>query len=158
MLFRSRWNGVEEIRYQGEWLDLLNRLLNFLRLGGIWLGGLLILGVLAIVSTIVQLTVYGRREEIQILRFMGATDRFIMAPFFIEGLLIGLMGSVFSLSLLIVFFELFQESVTGDQGIGGSLRLIFLSQKVMLSMLLGGVVLGCLGSLLSVRGVLRQEG
>jgi cell division transport system permease protein len=124
----SRWDGVEEVRYQGEWLDLLNRLLNFLRLGGIWLGGLLVLGVLTIVSTTVRLTVYGRREEIQILRSLGARDGFIMAPFFIEGLFIGLVGSVFSLFLLMVFFELFQESLSGENGIGGGLRLIFLSQ------------------------------
>jgi len=67
------------------------------------MGGLLVLGILAIVSTTIRLTVYARREEIQILKFMGATDRFIMAPFFIEGLLIGMIGSVFALFLLMVF-------------------------------------------------------
>jgi len=46
------WSGIEEIQYQNEWISLLNRVINFLKFGGIWLGGLLILGILAIVSNI----------------------------------------------------------------------------------------------------------
>jgi len=88
---------------------------------------------------------------------MGATDRFIMAPFFIEGLLIGMIGSVFAIFLLLVFFDLFGDSVGGGFRISGHSGLVFLPQMVMVSMLGAGVLLGCLGSLISVRGVLREE-
>ena len=152
-----QWEGVDEVRYLDEWVNFLNQVLTFLKLGGFWLGGLLVLGILAIVSTTIRLTVYARREEIQILKFMGATDRFIMAPFFIEGLLIGMIGSVFALFLLMVFFELFGNSVGEGFRISGHSGLVFLPQKVMVSMLGAGVLLGCLGSLISVRGVLREE-
>jgi len=153
----KQWEGVDEVRYLDEWVNFLNQVLTFLKLGGFWLGGLLVLGILAIVSTTIRLTVYARREEIQILKFMGATDRFIMAPFFIEGLLIGMIGSVFALFLLMVFFDLFGDSVGGGFRISGHSGLVFLPQMVMGSMLGAGVLLGCLGSLISVRGVLREE-
>ncbi|HEX9758783.1 MAG TPA: permease-like cell division protein FtsX [Nitrospiria bacterium] len=152
-----QWEGVDEVRFRDEWVNFLNQVLTFLKLGGIWLGGLLVLGILAIVSTTIRLTVYARREEIQILKFMGATDRFIMAPFFIEGLFIGMIGSGFSLFLLMVFFEFFGDSVEGGFQYGGYSSLVFLTQKVMVSMLGAGILLGCLGSLISVRGVLREE-
>ncbi len=149
--------GVEEVRYRDDWVNLLNRVLAFLRVGGIWLGGFLILGILAIVSTTIRLTVYSRREEIQILKFMGATDRFIIAPFFIEGLLIGMIGSLFALFLLMILFEIIGDSTGGGFQISRQSGLIFFSQGVMGLILGAGVLLGCLGSLISVKGVLRED-
>ena len=151
------WSGIEEIQYQNEWISLLNRVINFLKFGGIWLGGLLILGILAIVSTTIRLTVYERREEIQILKFMGATNRFILAPFFVEGLLMGVVGSIFALFLLTVLFDLFGYWVGGGLPVSMQWGLVFIPKETMLVMLALGVLLGCLGSLISVKGVLREN-
>ena len=151
------WSGIEEIQYQNEWISLLNRVINFLKFGGIWLGGLLILGILAIVSTTIRLTVYERREEIQILKFMGATNRFILAPFFVEGLLMGVVGSIFALFLLTVLFDLFGYWVGGGLPVSMQWGLVFIPKETMVVMLALGVLLGCLGSLISVKGVLREN-
>jgi len=151
------WSGIEEIQYQNEWISLLNRVINFLKFGGIWLGGLLILGILAIVSTTIRLTVYERREEIQILKFMGATNRFILAPFFVEGLLMGVVGSLFALFLLTVLFDLFGNWVGEGLPVSMQWGLVFIPKETMVAMLALGVLLGCLGSLISVKGVLREN-
>lgn len=153
----SRWIGIEEIQFQNEWIGLLNRVMKFLKFGGIWLGGLLILGILAIVSTTIRLTVYERREEIQILKFMGATNRFILAPFFLEGLIMGVVGSLFALFLLSILFDLFGYWVGGGLPLSMQWGVIFIPKETMVIILVLGVLLGCLGSLISVKGVLREK-
>lgn len=93
-------DGVEEAVYGQEWLANLDEAASVVGLVGAAVG--IILGataVLVVISTI-GLTVYARRDTISIMKVVGATDFFVQAPFVVEGLLIGFVGSALALVAL----------------------------------------------------------
>ena len=118
----------------------------------IWIIVALAIVSIFIISNTIRLTVYTRRKEINIMKFVGATDWFIRWPFIIEGIFIGLIGSAISIGL-----------VTGGYGlligIVDSLKIAFITMKplsellveIIGSSLLLGAVLGGVGSYISVR-------
>ncbi len=93
--------GVDSVRYGKEWLSVLLGLTRWLRGTGVAIGVLLALATLFIVSNQVAMSIYARREEIDIMRLIGATNRFIRAPFYLEGALTGLFGGVVAALLLV---------------------------------------------------------
>ena len=89
----GQMNGVRDVEYGREWLDKLEALGRGLRAFGA--GALLaVLGAaLLVVANTIRLAVYARRDEIEIMKLVGATDRYVRAPFLIEGALQGLLGA-----------------------------------------------------------------
>jgi cell division transport system permease protein len=94
---------VESTMYGGDLSLKLRKLSTFLLIGGWSLVILLSVSTLFIVVNTIKLTVINRREEIAIMKLVGATDFFIMAPFLIEALILGLFSSLFVVGLLIAF-------------------------------------------------------
>ena len=100
----AEFKKVEEIEYGRETAE---RLLNFtyiFRRAGILVLALLIFASILIISNIIKITVYARRNEIEIMSLAGATSWFIKWPFIIEGFLQGFISSVFSLIILYNFY------------------------------------------------------
>jgi cell division transport system permease protein len=150
----ERLPGVAEVQYGKRWMAKIRMFVDVLKLVGLTVGGLLLLATIFVVSNTIKLTFYSRREELEIMRLVGATDFFIKAPFFIEGLLHGLCGALLATgSLLILMFLLFSHLhlplrlalVPGPQP---SVQLI--AGFIGLGLLLGG-----LGSTISLRRFLR---
>ncbi|MGD8353740.1 MAG: permease-like cell division protein FtsX [Pseudomonadota bacterium] len=142
---------VQDIQYGQEWLDMLDRLFKILDFGALVLGLVLSLAAVFIISNTIKITVMARRDELEIMRLVGATEGFIRLPFLVEGVIQGMAGAVLSIALLGVVFLL----VTGrsDQPLLVMLNihsLVFLPIWAMVTILFGGMVLGGLGSLASV--------
>ena len=100
----AEFKKVEEVEYGRETAE---RLLNFtyiFRKAGILVLALLIFASILIISNIIKITVYARRNEIEIMSLAGATSWFIKWPFIIEGFLQGFISSVFSLIILYSFY------------------------------------------------------
>jgi cell division transport system permease protein len=100
----AEFKKVEEVEYGRETAE---RLLNFtyiFRRAGILVLALLIFASILIISNIIKITVYARRNEIEIMSLVGATSWFIKWPFIIEGFLQGFISSVFSLIILYNFY------------------------------------------------------
>ena len=91
----GRLPGVAEVQYGRKWMAKLRVFVEVMKLVGITVGGLLLIATIFVISNTIKLTFYSRREELEIMRLVGATDFFIKAPFLIEGLLHGLGGSRF---------------------------------------------------------------
>ncbi|HUJ26566.1 MAG TPA: permease-like cell division protein FtsX [Myxococcales bacterium] len=85
--------GVSEVEYGREWLDKLEALGRGMRAFGA--GALLIVlgAALLVVANTIRLAVYARRDEIEIMKLVGATDGYVRAPFLLEGALQGLIGA-----------------------------------------------------------------
>jgi cell division transport system permease protein len=154
--FLSRQEGVEDVMYGQEWVDRLNNAIRMLRLLGLSVGLALGMASLLIVSNTIRLAVYARAEEIEIMRLVGATKLHIRAPFLLEGLIQGALGSGLALLLLFGAYRatLWQLQLTPGQifGIGvGS----FLDPRWAGAMLLAGAGVGAFGSLISVGRFLR---
>jgi cell division transport system permease protein len=144
--------GITEVQYGEEWVRRFNSFLNFMRLLGALLGGFLVVAVIFIVSNTIKLTIYSRREEIEVMTLVGATRFFIKAPFLLEGLIQGMAGSVLSIILLFGLFEGFLHNSSSlfvfNPAAAG---LHFLPLEYIGGLLLAGALLGFIGSLTSLK-------
>jgi len=143
---------VEEVQYGGVWLERLSLILYILSWAKWVLGGILVLIIISVTANTVRLTLYNKREEIAIMRLVGATETFVKFPFYLEGGLQGLLGAGSSLLLLFFLFYLFSFKVSPYLNLYfGQLHLSFLSFTIIMSILGVGVMSGLLGGLLSLR-------
>jgi cell division transport system permease protein len=138
---------VDDVRYGEEWVEKLYRLRNIATVAGIALGIAFAAVAIIIIGATIRMTVLARAKEISIMRLVGATDMFIRLPFLIDGLVKGVFGGL--LALLFVWVanrvvnQYFIETIFFDR------QLIFLG-------VVGGAVMGVLGSLVSVGRHLRR--
>jgi cell division transport system permease protein len=148
----KRIPGITEVQYGEEWVRRFNSFLNFMRLLGGLLGGFLVIAVIFIVSNTIKLTIYSRRDELEVMALVGATRFFIKAPFLLEGLMQGIAGSVISVVLLFGLYEGFLHNagsfLTFNPAASG---LSFLPPEYIGGLLLAGALLGFIGSLTSLK-------
>lgn len=148
----KRIPGITEVQYGEEWVRRFNSFLNFMRMLGALLGGFLVVAVIFIVSNTIKLTIYSRRDELEVMALVGATRFFIRAPFLLEGLIQGTAGSILSVGLLFVLYKGFLHNagnfLTFNPATSG---LSFLPPEYIAGLLLAGAVLGFIGSLTSLK-------
>ena len=144
--------GITEVQYGEEWVRRFNAFLNFMRMLGALLGGFLIVAVVFIVSNTIKLTIYSRRDELEVMSLVGATSFFIKAPFLLEGLIQGAAGSALSIIMLFVLYEGFLHNagsfLTFNPVTSG---LNFLPMEYVAGLFLAGALLGFIGSLTSLK-------
>ncbi len=90
----SGFQGIEEIKYNKDIIDKLILFSNYIRAGGLVIVAILILVSIFIISNTIKITVTARRREIDIMKYVGATNGYIRGPFIIEGLVFGLIGAI----------------------------------------------------------------
>lgn len=141
------YSFIDDVRYGEEWVEKLYRLRNIASVAGIALGVAFAAVAIIIIGATIRMTVLARAKEISIMRLVGATDMFIRLPFLLDGLVKGVLGGL--LALLFVWIanrvvnEYFLETIFFDR------QLVFLG-------VVGGAVMGVLGSLFSVGRHLRR--
>ncbi len=148
---------LEEIQYGEEWTRSLLTFVKVLKLLGLILGGLLGVAIIFIIANTVRLTVYARRDELAVMRLIGATNGFIKGPFLMEGLLQGLIGSFLALTFLFGMYHFWLPHLRQSAGIFflQDISLSFLSVSMILSLILSGMFLGFFGSLMSLGRFLK---
>lgn len=145
---------VEDIEYGQKWLERFITFLGALKIIGFSLGGFLFLFTLFIISNTIKLMVYSRRDEIEIMKLVGATNLFIKFPFFIEGIIQGLIGAAFALFFIFLVSNLFMGSLIASLHFYlGSGEFVFLDKTFTFFIILLGAFLGFLGSLVSVNSL-----
>ena len=144
--------GVEQVQFDWEWVERLKRLINLVNVVGIVAGGLLAVAAAFTIANVIRLTMMLYREEIEIMRLVGATERIIRGPFLIEGVLQGLLGAITAVLLLVgVYFGARRFLVPSNSIVFGFLFNGFLPWPKIAALLFGGMLAGYLGSWLSVR-------
>ena len=143
-------DGVEEVKYgqrETELLSLAVRLILIFDLGlGLFLGA----SSFFIVFNTIRLVIYSQREEIEIMRLVGATDSFIRGPYIIGGIVQGFIGGSIALLALAALYNLFLLIIDRLLKIP-DLGIVFLSYNLSLEMALAGIFLGLGASLASIR-------
>ena len=140
---------VDEVHYTQEWIKRFQVIMEAIKIVGMIFGGLLFLAALFIITNTIKLTIYSRKEEIEILKLVGATNRFVKIPFMIEGSIQGLLGG--AVALFILFLAYIIAITRIDISIGfASLNIVFLSPQTILFLLLMSVIIGFIGSTISV--------
>ena len=150
-----RLPGIAQVNDQQDVVDRLLALTAALRVVGAFLVGALALATLVVVGNTVRVAVYARREQISIMKLVGATDGFIRWPFFIEGALLGLGGALVAGALSWWGYgwlvAVAARSVPFLPILSGGTLLPRLAEALASA----GVGLGALGSAISVRRHLR---
>lgn len=150
------YSEVEAVQYGQDVIEQLYRIAKVIRISGIILILFLAAAELFIISNTIRLTVFARRREIQIMKYVGATNGFIRWPFLFEGMIIGLIGSTVASILLCMGYGLILREMA-DAG------LVFFSlipfwpfmPYVSLLILAAGIVIGILGSAISLRKYMK---
>ncbi|EMT52206.1 MULTISPECIES: permease-like cell division protein FtsX [Brevibacillus] len=111
-----------------------------------------------LIANTIKLTIVARRREIEIMKLVGATNWFIRWPFFVEGLLMGIMGALIPIVILIISYHYLVDAINGSliaSQMFQLLPLFPLVYQVALALLAIGAFIGIWGSLVSVRRFLR---
>lgn len=149
-------NRFDDLRFGQEWLERFENFVDLLKFVGLILGSFFLFAALFIVSNTIKLTLYARRDELEIMALVGATKRFIQIPFLLEGALQGLISGLLSLGFLGLSFKLLvQKSLQSFWLTPVGFDPVFLDGSQQATLVVCGVLLGLLGSLLSLRKFVR---
>ena len=108
------YSSVDAVQYGQDIIDQLYKIAQIIRISGIMLILFLAGAELFIISNTIRLTVFARRREIQIMKYVGATNGFIRWPFLFEGMIIGFIGvGKMATAIMIIFLHL--SKVCEDQ-------------------------------------------
>ncbi|OGW59823.1 MAG: hypothetical protein A2V83_11625 [Nitrospirae bacterium RBG_16_64_22] len=149
--------GAAEIQYGQEWISNLSLIMGVLRIVSLAGGGLIAAGVVFLVANTIKLTIYARRDEVEVLGILGATPSFIRTPFVLEGMIQGGLGAAAALAVLAalvgwVNFELGRTSHL----LVGSVRIERLPLSAAAGLELFGIALGWIGSRISTGRLLEK--
>ncbi|WP_312907796.1 permease-like cell division protein FtsX [Tissierella praeacuta] len=150
--------GIEDVKYYKDIIDKLMIIANYIRVGGIVVIGVLVLVSVFIISNTVKITVASRRREINIMKYVGATNGYIRGPFIIEGVLFGLIGAVLSIVVINYGYEYFFKSVSDKLYVLLTVYLVspaLLVKDITIMFTAIGVGIGALGSILSLKRFLN---
>lgn len=147
-------NPVDDVEYGRKWVGRFIRIVSLFRLAGYAMGALFFMATVFIVANTIRLVIYSRREEVEIMRLVGATDRFIKMPFYIEGILQGAVGAIIGLALLFIAFYLISSGVS--QGFfPGLFNIQFLSPAIIGMIVLSSMLVGWMGCYISLKQFLK---
>lgn len=152
----SGLKGVDEVMHPGGEVERVRALMGLLRGAGLFLAILVMMVTLIVISNTVKLTLFARRDEIAIMKLVGATDLFVRVPFLLEGLVQGVIGASAALTALYLLHAtlagLLKVALSGAMG---TFVLEPLPTSGALLILAGGAFLGVFGALMSLGRFLR---
>ncbi len=146
---------VEEVEYGHQWVQSLRRVVDLFRVAAVAMTGLFLVAAVSIVANTIRLVIYSRRQEVEIMRLVGAAEWFIKVPFYIEGLILGCCGAIIGLAVLFAVFNLLAARLDQDL-LAGLLQVRFLPPQTLLGVTATSMLVGWLGCHLSLRQFLRS--
>lgn len=152
----KKYPQVDDVQYGQEIVEQLYRVAQFIRISGIILILFLAAAELFIISNTIRLTVFARRREIQIMKYVGATNGFVRWPFLFEGMVIGFIGSGISSILLWLCYRMIQEEIHNAGLVFIPLLAMYpFIVHVAIFLLVSGIIIGALGSAISLRKYMK---
>ena len=151
----DRMDGVEEAKYGQDVIEHLFAITRLIRIFGLVLMVLLAGATLFIISNTIRLTVFARRKEIAIMKYVGATDWFIRWPFLLEGMVLGFVGGVIAAVALRSFYAAMAAKITDTLTFFPLMPQYPSMNYITVALLLAGMAIGALGSALSLKRFLK---
>lgn len=150
--------GVTHVAYSQDWVDTLTLMVSYFELGAVVIGMILAMATVTIIANTIRLSLYTRKEEIEILRLIGATGVFIAIPYVIEGTILGALGGGLSLALLKGVFEFLRLELNASGWFAGVEHILpIFPRQVSVLLVMTGMLLGCGSSVLSVFGLMKAR-
>ena len=146
---------VNDVEYGQRWLGRFVNIFNLFKLTGYAIGVLFCMATVFIVANTTRLVLYSRREELEIMRLVGAEDSFIKAPFYIEGLIQGASGGILGFTVLFIMYLFISSNI--EQGLSSGLFTIrFISLKISCIIILCSMFVGWAGCYFSLKQFLKN--
>lgn len=151
-------SGISDVQYGEGIAEKISGLLMLVKMLGIGIGGFMLFAIFIIVSNTIRISIFSRKDEIEILKLVGATNSFIEIPFILEGVLQVVAGAALSLVLLYFVYLVFLYELHQSLGtLFVNTTLSFISKETMIAVLAGSALLGFAGSFASVGRFIRQS-
>lgn len=145
---------VEDVEYGQRWIGRFINIFNLFRLAGLTMSCLFLMATVFIVANTIRLVLYSKREELEIMRLVGASDFFIKAPFYIVGILEGAVGGIIGIAVLFIAFSFISSSM--DQGTSSCIiNIRFFPLSVSCGIIFCSLFVGWLGCYFSLRQFLK---
>ena len=151
--------GVDDVVYYQETIEKLAQVSRFVELGSVITMGFLIIVSIIIVANTIKLTVFNREKEISIMKYLGATDWFVRAPFIWGGIFVGVFSALIATGLTHVIYQKIVNIVGTDVSRILSVNLVpseYLTTNLLIIFLCLGVSIGTCGSIISIRRFLDR--
>lgn len=143
---------VTDIQFGEEWVQRFSDFMFLMKFAGLLLTGFIVIAIVFIIANTIKLTIYSRKDELELMALVGATRMFIKGPFLIEGVFQGVVGAGIALIILSgVYFGFLQNVDMLFSFSTVKAGMLFLSPVHMLLIIAAGAVLGFLGSLASLK-------
>ncbi|MBF0118115.1 MAG: ABC transporter permease [Desulfobacterales bacterium] len=146
--------SVQEVEYGRKWVNKFTRVVNIFKITAFVMALFFLLAAIFIMANTIRLLLYSKREEIQIMRLVGATDSFIKWPFYIEGLIMGGIGGIIGISMLFLVFIFISINVSQDLA-SDFVSIRFFSIKDSIWVISSSMFVGWLGCYLSLKQFLK---
>ena len=152
-------DGVDDVAYYRSTIDKLTRISRFTEMGSIAVMLFLVIVSVVIVANTIKLTVFNREKEIGIMKYLGATDRFVRAPFVWSGITLGVVSAGIATGLTYLIYLKIVELIGDDVGKLFSASVVpptDLVNTVLVIFLCIGISIGISGSMISIRRFLDR--
>lgn len=151
----SQFPGVESSHYGQDIVEQLFKITQVIRIGGIVLIGFLAAATLFIISNTIRLTVFARRKEIGIMKYVGATNGFIRWPFLLEGMMLGCIGSLIAVACVWEFYHFVTVEVEESLAFFPLVPMYPFFFYLLGNLVLVGIIIGAIGSTISIRQYMK---
>jgi len=152
--YLAKLPAAEKVQYGQDWIERFYYFTRLISIIVLLSGGLLILTSVFMVSYTIRLTILGRQAELELLKLVGATNYYIRAPFLIEGLLQGFIGSILGIISLYSLFQWIKLKFSGP-GIMSIFEFAFFQATTITTIIALSIVLCAVGSYTSMQKFLR---
>ena len=150
--------GVDDVVYYRDTIEKLAQASHFIEVGSIVAMAFLVIVSIIIVANTIKLTVFNREKEIGIMKYLGATNWFVKAPFIWGGIIVGIVSSVIATGLTYIIYKKVVGIIGGDILRILSVNLVPAEQltlTLLASFLCLGIGIGVIGSSISIRKFLN---
>lgn len=148
-------DGIETIKERRKLVQRIVEIKDVLMFLSSWIILIFLVVSIVIITNSVKVSVYAKKQEIWLMKYVGATDAFIEAPYFMEGIIIGLVSSVVAIISQIYIYKNVLSPILSDLGFINPITIESVLPIVIIGFLIAGTVVGTIGSAYPVKKYLN---
>lgn len=151
----TKFKGVDSVHYGQDVVEQIFKITQIIRIGGIILIVFLACATLFIISNTIRLTVFARRKEIAIMKYVGATNGFIRWPFLLEGVILGFIGAAIASACVWEFYLFVTGEVQNSLAFLPIVPIVPFFYKLAGGLFAVGILVGAVGSAISIKQYMK---
>ena len=148
-------DGIAKIKERRDVVERIIDIKEVLMFLSFWIIMLFVVISMVIITNSVKISVYAKKQEIWLMKDVGATDAFIEAPYFMEGIIIGLSAGLIAIAAQIYVYNNVLSPILSDLGFINPLKINSVMSLIVIGFLVAGALIGTIGSAYPVKKYLN---